>query len=73
MIKRLLKLLGIKKQTQVIEQYASVPMFHIDKHYSDMNRREKREYKRWLNKNNMWDGAEVIERLQKNNDIKYWD
>ena len=32
-----------------------LPVFHIDKHYSDMNRREKRQYKRWLNKHNMWD------------------
>lgn len=34
-----------------------------DKHYDEMNRGEKRAYKRWLNKNNLWDGAEVIERL----------
>lgn len=44
----------------------SLPMFHIDKHYNDMNRRERREYKRWLDKNNMWDGAIVIENLERN-------
>jgi hypothetical protein len=35
-----------------------------DKHYSDMNRNEKREYKRFLDKNNIWDGAVILERLQ---------
>lgn len=35
-----------------------------NKHYSDMNRKEKREYKRFLAKNNLWDGAVVLERLQ---------
>lgn len=43
------------------------PMFYIDKHYNDMNRCERREYKRWLAKNNMWDGAIVIENLERNN------
>ena len=38
-----------------------------DKHYDDMNRRERREYKRWLDKHNMWDGAIVIENLERNN------
>lgn len=36
-----------------------------DKHYDLMSRREKRDYKRWLEKNNMWDGAIVIENLQR--------
>ena len=44
---------------------SSLPMFHIDKHYNDMNRRERREYKRWLAKNNLWDGAVVIENLER--------
>jgi len=35
------------------------------KAYDDMNRQEKRAYKRWLAKNHLWDGAEVIERLSK--------
>lgn len=26
---------------------------------------ERRRHKRWLKKNDIWDGAEVIERLQK--------
>jgi len=34
------------------------------KPYWDMNRKEKREYKRWLLKNNMWDGAEISERQE---------
>ena len=33
------------------------------KHYNDMNRSERRKYKRWLEKSKMWDGAEVVERL----------
>jgi hypothetical protein len=37
-----------------------IEWFHIDKHYYDMTRREKREYKRWLHKNNCWDGSIVI-------------
>jgi hypothetical protein len=45
---------------------SSLPMFHIDKHYNDMNRRERREYKRWLDKHNMWDGAIVIENSERN-------
>jgi len=38
-----------------------------DKTYSQMNRREKREYKRWLDKRNMWDGEIVIENLERKN------
>jgi hypothetical protein len=45
-----------------------IEWFHIDKHYYDMTRREKREYKRWLHKNNCWDGSKfavlVFELLQ---------
>ena len=48
-----------------MEKVVYIPQFHIDKHYDDMSRREKREYKRWLEKNNMWDGAIVIENLEK--------
>ena len=33
------------------------------KHYNDMNRAERRSYKRWLDKNKIWDGAEVVDRL----------
>jgi len=39
--------------------------FYIDKPYSEMTRREKREYKRWMHKNNRWDGAVVIENLKR--------
>jgi len=35
------------------------------KHWNNMTRCEKRAYKRWLRKYDLWDGAEVIERLQK--------
>jgi hypothetical protein len=43
----------------------SLPMFHIGKHYNNMNRRERREYKRWLDKHNMWDGAIISENLER--------
>jgi hypothetical protein len=51
----------------------TLPMFHIDKHYNDMNRRERREYKRWLAKHNMWDGAIVSENLERNNRLDVCD
>jgi hypothetical protein len=41
-----------------------IPQYHLDKHWNDMTRVEKRAYKRWMNKHQLWDGAEVIERLQ---------
>jgi hypothetical protein len=44
--------------------------FHIDKHYDDMNRREKREYKRWLEKHDYWDGAIVIENLAREQKLR---
>lgn len=31
------------------------------KHYNQMNRREKRQYRKRLHYNNLWDGAAVIE------------
>ncbi len=42
-----------------------IPVFHIAKHYSDMTKAEKRQYRKWLVKNNMWDGAELVERLER--------
>ena len=44
--------------------------FYIDKRYSEMNRREKREYKRWLVKVQQWDGEVVCENIDKNHSIK---
>jgi hypothetical protein len=35
------------------------------KMYREMNRREKREYKRFMWKHRLWDGQEIIERLEK--------
>jgi hypothetical protein len=45
--------------------YLRMKTYPLDKPYSEMTRREKRAYKRWLKKNGYWDGAEVIERLSK--------
>jgi len=42
-------------------------------HFDDMTRKQKREYKRWLSKNKLWDGAEVIERLKKKQDLEVKD
>jgi len=39
------------------------------KHYNDMNRSERRKYKRWLAKNGLWDGAEVVDRLTKKGQV----
>jgi len=36
-----------------------------EKHYDEMNFAERRKYRIWLRKNNLWDGAMVIERLVK--------
>lgn len=46
-----------------IPTFKTIEWFHIDKHYDDMNRREKREYKRWLEKHGYWDAAIVLENL----------
>ena len=39
------------------------------KHYNDMNRREKRAYKRYLKKAKIWDGAVVCENLEKSGQL----
>ena len=39
------------------------------KHPSEMTRREKREYKRWLVKNEYWDGYFVDENHKKTSDV----
>ena len=45
----------------------------MQKKYSEMNRRERREYKRWLSKNNLWDGEIVLENLERNKRLFYKD
>ena len=45
--------------------------YPLDKHYHVMSRKEKRAYKRWLDKNNMWDAAIVIENLEKTKNLFY--
>lgn len=39
------------------------------KPYWEMNRGERREYKRWLLKNEMWDGAIVVENQVKSSKL----
>ena len=51
-----------------IAEYVS--WFHINKRYHDINRTEKGEYKRWLQKNNFWDGDIVIENLENQNALR---
>lgn len=76
-MKKILKYLGFKDfgKTTVTEKQCninSVVSSHpFDKHYHDMTRKEKRAYKRWLDKNNMWDGAIVIENLEKKRKLFY--
>lgn len=57
-----------KKQCDINNVVHSHP---FDKHYHDMSRKGKRAYKRWLDKNNMWDGAIVIENLEKSKKLFY--
>lgn len=38
----------------------------LNQPYHKMNKREKRLYKRWLAKNNQWDGEVVIENMKRN-------
>ena len=45
-------------------------MFKFLKMYSDMNRKEKREYKRWLKKNKQWDSRVWLENLDKEKAIR---
>jgi len=66
MIRKLFNLIFRKRSVKSDVQNICLPVFHIAKHYNDMNRKERREYKKWLAKNNMWDGAMVIDNLQKN-------
>ncbi len=46
----------------------SFPVYHSQKHPSEMNRREKREYKRWLAKHQLWDGYFVSENHRKHSE-----
>lgn len=36
-----------------------------------MNRNEKRVYKKWLNKMGLWDGAEVVERMNRDSSLDF--
>jgi hypothetical protein len=66
MLKKIINFFRPKKQCAIQNVVSSsFPEFHIDKHYDEMNRRERREYKRWLAKHDLWDGAVVIENLEK--------
>ena len=38
----------------------------VNKCYSEMNRIERREYKRWLAKNNIWCGDVLVENWERN-------
>lgn len=62
----ILKFLWNILDPEPIPEEIYIPQFYINKHYDDMTRREKREYKRWLNEHDMWDAAEVIERWERN-------
>lgn len=67
MIKRFIKWLRSLSAPQPVKKDCkSIPAYHLNKHYDDMNRQEKREYRKWLAKNGLWDGAEVIDRKTKN-------
>ena len=44
---------------------SKVKVYNSNKSYGEMTRAEKRKYKRWMAKNNMWDGEEIAERIEK--------
>ena len=44
---------------------SKVKIYNSNKTYGEMTRSEKRKYKRWMAKNNMWDGEEISERIEK--------
>ena len=52
----------LKKSLANLATEIGVP---VDKRYHEMNRAEKREYKRYLAKNNMWDGDIVCENMDR--------
>ena len=45
----------------------------FSKHYNEMNRKERREYKRWLKKNQIWDGAVCVETALRNGSLTIGD
>jgi len=64
MLRKLLESIGLMKPktSKAVKKAAAKnehhPRFHINKHYNDMTRAERREYKRWLTKHKLWDGAD---------------
>ena len=40
------------------------------KRFDEMNRKDKRAYRKYLSDNEIWDGEEVLDRLEKNGDLK---
>ncbi len=68
---KFLKRLKTKKEFKAYDKKSYFPAFRIDKHYNDMSRRERREYKRWLVKNDIWDGAVVLENLERNKKLHF--
>lgn len=68
-IKKLLRITS--KDDNALIQNVSIPSFRLDKMYSEMNRRDRREYRRWLHKHNMWDGRVVLENLERSNNFHY--
>jgi hypothetical protein len=57
---------AVKKAAARSEHY---PRFHINRHYNDMTRAERREYKRWLTKHKLWDGAVAVESMEREKKI----
>ena len=70
--------MGFKKPKKDIElereagRNTFFPAFRINKHYDEMNRTERREYERWLNKNGLWDGAVVAKNVKGDSRNSKW-
>lgn len=67
-VRKVFKFFAKKNKTELANEY-SFPVYYSTKHYNEMTRIEKREYKRWLHKNNLWDGAEICERFMRDQKI----
>lgn len=53
-----------KRERQLTKSY------RVEKHYNDMIEKERIEYAQWLRRNNLWDGAMVIDMLQMSKQLK---
>ena len=73
LIKWIIKFFKKAKSPQLDKKptVVKVKSFRINKHYDDMTRNQRREYARWLHKHKLWDGAMVVDNIEKINKSRY--